>query len=78
MGAYFSGVVQSPMTAGDHHRRDDRDARSMLLPLLVATVLAYHASRLVCPVSLYEALAPNFSATRLRSTSGKTQDLVHQ
>jgi len=30
------------------------------LPLGVASILAYEASRRVCPVSLYEALAENF------------------
>jgi H+/Cl- antiporter ClcA len=35
-------------------------ARYLTLPLLVATILAYEASRRVCPVSLYEALAESF------------------
>lgn len=59
MGAYFSGVVQSPITAA-LILFEMTAARYMLLPLLVAAVLAYEMSHLVCPVSLYEALADGF------------------
>lgn len=59
MGAYFSGVVQSPITAAVIVI-EMTAARFMTLPLLVATVLAYQASQLVCPVPLYESLARSF------------------
>jgi H+/Cl- antiporter ClcA len=59
MGAYFCGVVQSPITAAVI-MVEMTAAQFATLPLLVATVLAYGASRLVCPVSLYEALAATF------------------
>ena len=60
MGAYFSRRRAEPdHRRGDRHR-DDRARACMTLPLLVTTVLAYHASRLVCPVSLYESLAQRF------------------
>lgn len=59
MGAYFAGVVQSPITAAVI-LFEMTAARFMLLPLLVAAVLAYESSRVVCPVSLYEALAGGF------------------
>ena len=59
MGAYFAGVVQSPLTAA-LILFEMTAARFMLLPLLIAAVLAYEASRLICPVSLYEALAAGF------------------
>jgi len=59
MGAYFSGVVQSPITAA-MIVIEMTAARFMTLPLLVATVLAYQASQLVCPVPLYESLARSF------------------
>lgn len=59
MCAYFSGVVQSPVTAAVI-MFEMTGARLMLLPLLVASVLAYETSRLVCRVSLYEALADSF------------------
>ncbi|MBX3024203.1 chloride channel protein [bacterium] len=64
MGAYFCGVVQSPMTVAIIIV-EMTEARQLLLPLLVTTVAAYHASRLLCPESIYEALADGF-ATRLR------------
>jgi H+/Cl- antiporter ClcA len=44
------------------------EARAMLMPMLVTTLIAYHASRLLCPVSIYEALAEGLLA-RLRSRS---------
>ena len=59
MGAYFSGVVQSPITAAVIIV-EMTGARFMTLPLLVTTALAYQASRLVCPMSLYEGLAQRF------------------
>jgi hypothetical protein len=34
----------------------------MPLPLAIAAMLAFEASRLVCPTSLYEGLAENFMA----------------
>lgn len=64
MAAYFAGVVQSPLTAAVIVV-EMTAARELLLPLLAATILAYHASRLLCPVALYEALAQGFLA-RLR------------
>lgn len=59
MAAYFSGVVQSPITAAVIVI-EMTAARLMTLPLLVATVLAYQVSTLVCPVPLYESLARTF------------------
>ncbi len=53
---YFSGVVQSPLTAfvivmemtGDH---------KMMLPLMATSLLAYGVSRLVCKRPVYHAIA---------------------
>ncbi|MFN8642334.1 MAG: chloride channel protein [Candidatus Binatia bacterium] len=59
MGAYFGGVVQSPMTVAIIIV-EMTDAGPLLLPLLLTTIVAYHASRLLCPVSIYEALADGF------------------
>lgn len=56
MGAYFGGVVQSPMTVAVIVV-EMTDARDLLLPLLLTTTIAYHASRLLCPEAIYEALA---------------------
>ncbi len=53
---YFSGVVQSPLTAfvivmemtGDH---------DMMLPLMATSLLAYAVSRMVCKYPVYHAIA---------------------
>jgi H+/Cl- antiporter ClcA len=68
MGAYFAGVVQSPITAA-LILFEMTAARYMLLPLLIAAALAYEASRLICPVSLYEALADSFMRRQRTETS---------
>jgi H+/Cl- antiporter ClcA len=61
MGAYFAGVVQSPITAAVI-MLEMTGVLGMALPLLATTILAYGASRLVCPVAVYEALAAGFVA----------------
>ena len=59
MVSYFSGVVQSPITAGVILLEMTR-ANDLALPLLVAAILAYEASQRVCPTPLYEGLAEAF------------------
>lgn len=63
MGGYFSGVVQSPITAAVI-LVEMTSAEHLLLPLLATTVLAYEASRRVCPTAIYEALSATFVARR--------------
>jgi len=57
--AYFSGVVQSPMTSFIIVI-EMTGAIAFTLPLGIASILAYEVSRRVCPVPLYEALAQSF------------------
>ncbi len=57
--SYFSGVVQSPMTAFII-LIEMTGAVAFTLPLGLASIVAYEASRRICPVALYEALAENF------------------
>lgn len=59
MVGYFSGVVQTPITAfvivmemTDHH--------GMVFPLIATSFLGYGVSRLVCHKPLYRALAEQF------------------
>lgn len=59
MVAFFSGVIQAPITAfvivielTDNH--------DMVLPLMAAALIAHAASRTVCHKSLYRALAESF------------------
>lgn len=61
VASYFAGVVQSPMTAFII-LLEMTGAIGFTLPLGLASILAYEASRRVCPVALYEALARGFLA----------------
>jgi len=61
MVAYFSGVVQAPITAfviviemTDNH--------AMVIPLMAASLIAYATSRLVAEEGIYHALARRFVA----------------
>jgi len=62
MAAYFSGVVQAPLTAlvivGEM-----TDNRALTLPLMAVAFLGRGASALVCRESLYRALAAGFIAS---------------
>jgi len=66
MVSFFCGVVQSPITS-TVILIEMTSARFFTVPLAAAAVVAYEVSRLVCPTSLYEALAEIFLA-RMRGT----------
>jgi H+/Cl- antiporter ClcA len=57
--AYFSGVVQSPMTSFII-LIEMTGAIAMTLPLGLAAIIAYEVSRRICRVALYEALAQSY------------------
>ena len=59
MVGYFSGVVQSPLTAFVIVMEMTND-HNMVLPLIATSLLAYSISRLVCPRPLYHALSQTF------------------
>ncbi len=61
MVAYFAGVVQSPITAFVI-MIEMTDARYATLPLMLAAIIAYECSSLVCSKGIYEALADLFFA----------------
>jgi H+/Cl- antiporter ClcA len=61
MVSFFCGVVQSPITS-IVILVEMTSARFFTLPLAGAAIVAYEASRRVCPTSLYEALAEMFLA----------------
>lgn len=69
--AYFSGVVQSPMTSFII-LIEMTGAISLTLPLAMSAILAYEASRRVCPNALYEALAENFLRATGRASRAST------
>lgn len=60
MAGYFSGVVQTPITAMVIVM-EMTDNQSMLLPIMATSFLAYIVSRAVCREPIYRALARNFA-----------------
>lgn len=62
MTAYFAGVTQAPITAFIIVL-EITGRQSLPVPLIAASVVAVAISRLICPISLYHALANNFIAT---------------
>lgn len=61
MVAYFTGVVQAPITAFVIVTEMTQNY-GMLVPLMGAALIAYVCSRMVCPKSVYHALAENHLA----------------
>ena len=59
MVAYFSGVVQTPITAFVIVMEMSSDP-GMILPLMATSLIASGTSRLICPTPIYEALARDF------------------
>jgi len=59
MVAYFSGVVQAPITAAVIVM-EMTDNQDMTIPLMATSFLAFGVSRLVCRRALYGALARRF------------------
>ena len=59
MVAYFSGVVQTPITAFVIVM-EMTDNRSILLPLMATSFIAYGVSRVICPQPIYRSLAEAF------------------
>jgi H+/Cl- antiporter ClcA len=71
MTAYFAGVTQAPITSFIIVL-EITGGQSLPVPLIAASVIAVALSRLVCPVSLYHALAQTFIA------KAKRPELEHQ
>ena len=59
MVGYFTGVVQTPITAFVIVM-EMTDNQSLVLPLMATAFIAYISSRLVCPEPIYRVLALNF------------------
>ncbi len=70
MVSYFAGVVQAPITAFVIVT-EMTENHNMVLPLMVASLIAYATSRLVCPEGVYHALAKGF-LRRETAASGPT------
>jgi len=61
MVSYFTGVVQTPITAFVIVM-EMTDSSSLLLPLMAAALIAKGSSHLVCPKPIYQALAEAYLA----------------
>jgi len=59
MAGYFAGVVQAPLTAFVIIMEMTGD-RENVIPLMLASVLGFGASKLIAPSPLYHALSKNF------------------
>ncbi len=59
MVAYFAGVVQAPITAFVIVM-EMTDNHDLIIPLMLAAMVAHGVSKLVCPTPLYRSLAANF------------------
>ena len=59
MVGYFTGVVQTPITALVIVM-EMTDNTDLVLPLMATAFLAYITSRIICPYSIYRALADSF------------------
>jgi H+/Cl- antiporter ClcA len=66
MVGYFAGVVQAPITAFVIVLEMTGDD-AMAVPLMATAVIAYGASKLICPKPIYHALADLFLARFPRS-----------
>jgi H+/Cl- antiporter ClcA len=74
MVAYFSGVVQAPITAFVIVAEMTND-HALVVPLMLTSLLGFAVSRLVCPEGVYHALAHNFlaaEAARHPRTDGRS------
>jgi H+/Cl- antiporter ClcA len=74
MVAYFSGVVQSPITVFVI-MLEMTDARYVTLPLMLAAIIAYECSSLVCSKGIYEALADLFFGN-VKKRSGEDPEMA--
>jgi len=70
MVAYFSGVVQAPVTAAVIVLEMTGNNQQMLLPLMATSFVAYAISQQICRQPIYRALAKQF--VRARDTARRT------
>jgi H+/Cl- antiporter ClcA len=68
MTAYFSGVVQAPITASVIVMEMTAE-QSVTVPIMATAFLSFAVSRLICRRPLYSALAHQFLRAQMRSPS---------
>jgi H+/Cl- antiporter ClcA len=72
MVGYFTGVVQTPITAFVIVM-EMTDNHGLLLPLMATAFLAFVTSRLVCPEPIYRVLAISFLPHEQQAPGGETE-----
>ena len=68
MVAYFAGVVQAPITAFVIVAEMTND-HALVVPLMLASLIGFAVSRLICAEGIYHALAHNF----VRAAAGQPE-----
>jgi H+/Cl- antiporter ClcA len=71
MVGYFTGVVQTPITALVIVMEMTQDT-GLVLPLMATAFIAYITSRIICPDSLYPELAKAFLGTGIQQRAATT------
>ncbi len=61
MAAYLSGVTRAPVTSFII-MMEMTNSHQMLLPLMIASVIASGISKIICPTPLYQVLAEQVSS----------------
>ena len=73
MTAYLTGVVQAPLTSFVIVS-EMTENHALVIPIMLASLVAQGASRLVCPEGVYHALSTQFMPTsRLDDSSDEAQ-----
>jgi H+/Cl- antiporter ClcA len=70
MVAYLAGVVQTPITSFVIVSEMTAD-HSMIIPLMVAALIATFVSKVICPEGLYHSLAHGFMPPEAATLAGK-------
>ena len=73
MVGYFTGVVQTPITAFVIVM-EMTGSSSMLMPLIATALIAKSVSHLVCPTPIYQALAEAYLSKTTKITSEKNEN----
>lgn len=68
MAAYLSGMTQSPITASVL-TIEITGSHEMLFPLMIASLVAYFISKLICPTSFYHTLAERMSLAQINQNT---------
>jgi H+/Cl- antiporter ClcA len=77
MVSYFAGVVQAPITAFVIVT-EMTDNHTMVVPLMMASLIAYATSRVVCEEGIYHSLAKGFVRQGLESQRLKRETSIEQ